>query len=307
VTAGPARLVFLGTPEAAVPSLRRLAGGFAVEMVVTRPDRPRGRSRRPAAPPVKVAAESLGLPVTQPERGSDLAAVLRQVGPIDLAVVVAFGMLIRPDVLALPRRGFLNLHFSLLPRWRGAAPVAYAILAGDTVTGASVMLLDEGLDTGPVLGVRTSPIASDDTTGSVTERLATRGADLLTDIARRWIAGTVAAVPQPTAGLSAPKLAPSDGHLDWRLTGEELQRRIRAFTPDPGAFSYVGGARLGVLAVHPGPGRLPPGTLRVAGGELVCGTATGTLVLDLVHPAGRRPMPGADWARGWRGELPAFA
>jgi methionyl-tRNA formyltransferase len=307
VTGSPARLVFLGTPEAAVPSLHRLAGEFVVELVVTRPDRPRGRSRTPVAPPVGLVAESLGLRVAQPERAPDLARALDQAGPIDLAVVVAFGMLIRPDALVLPRRGFLNLHFSLLPRWRGAAPVAHAILAGDTVTGASVIRLDEGLDTGPVLGVRTTPIAPDDTTGSVTERLATRGADLLADLARKWIAGNVAAVPQPAAGLSAPKLAPSDGHLDWRLTGEELDRRIRAFTPEPGAFSFVDGARLGILAAHPGPGRLPPGSLRLAGGELACGTSTGTLVLDLVHPAGRRPMPGADWARGWRGELPALA
>lgn len=306
MTAGPARVVFLGTPEAAVPSLRRLAAELTVELVVTRPDRPRGRSRRPVAPPVKGAAESLGIPVAQPERASDLTTTLRQTGPIDLAVVVAFGMLIRPDALALPRRGFLNLHFSLLPRWRGAAPVAHAILAGDTLTGASVMLLDEGLDTGPVLGVRTTPIGPEDTTGSVTERLATRGADLLADLARGWVVGIVAAVPQPTAGLSAPKLAPSDGHLDWRLTGEELHRRIRAFSPNPGAFSYVDGARLGILSAHPGPGRLPPGSLRLDAGELLAGTSTGTLVLDLVHPAGRRPMPGADWARGWRREPTAL-
>ncbi|MFO7547268.1 MAG: methionyl-tRNA formyltransferase [Acidimicrobiia bacterium] len=307
MTETPARLVFLGTPEAAIPSLRRLATGFRIDLVVTRPDRPRGRSGRPVAPPVKREAESMGLTVAQPERGAELAERLRRVGPLDLAVVVAFGMLIRPEVLSMPRRGCLNLHFSLLPRWRGAAPVAHAILAGDTVTGATVIRLDEGLDTGPVLGVRTTSIAPDDTAGSVTERLALRGADLLADLARGWLAGTVAAVPQPAEGLAAPKLSPFDGRLDWHLPVAELDRRIRAFSPHPGAFSTVDGDRLGILAAHPGPGRLASGSLRLAGGELLCGTSTGTLVLDVVHPAGRRPMSGGDWARGRRGQLPTLA
>lgn len=298
-----ARIAFLGTPAEALPTLRLLATRHPIVLVVTQPDRPRGRSRRPVAPPVKDLAADLGLPVAQPERSSELAGVLNRAGGVDLGVVVAFGMLLRPEALAVPAHGFLNLHFSLLPRWRGAAPVEHALMAGDERTAASVMRLDEGLDTGPVLSVRSVRITPWDTSGSLRDTLSTRGAELMAETIDRLLTGGVRPVPQPAGGSThARRLVAEDAHLDWSRPAPEIERRIRAMWPKPIAYSWLDGRRLRIHAAQATDRVLGPGMLVSLGDRLLCGTGTTALSLVTVQPEGKRPMPGPDWARGLRGD-----
>jgi methionyl-tRNA formyltransferase len=298
------RVVFAGTPAPALPSLDALhASRHELAAVVTRPDAPAGRGRREQRSPVAAWADEHGVPVLQPATPKDPAfqAALRDLAP-DCCPVVAYGALVPRALLDLPRHGWVNLHFSLLPAWRGAAPVQHAILHGDEVTGASTFVLEEGLDTGPVLGVVTEPVGPRDTSGDLLGRLAESGARLLVATLDGLEDGELAAVPQPADGVSlAPKLTPDDVRVDWRAPSLRVDRLVRAATPAPGAWTTLDGARvrLGPVArtdAEP----LPPGALRVTKNEVLAGTADRPVRLGEVRAEGKRPMPAADWARGLR-------
>jgi methionyl-tRNA formyltransferase len=302
------RLVLAGTPEAAVPSLRALlASRHEVVAVVTRPDARSGRGRTPSISPVKEVALECGLEVLTPRspREEGFLARLRELAP-DACPVVAYGALVPRSALDVPRYGWVNLHFSLLPAWRGAAPVQRAVMAGDDVTGATTFLLDEGLDTGPVLGTLTETVRPDDTAGTLLERLAHAGAGLLVATLDGLEAGTVHAVPQPADGVShAPKLTTEEARVRWDLPAHVVDRHIRGCTPAPGAWTTFRGERLRV-----GPGSteqgqpddlgLAPGALHVGKRAVRVGTGSVPVVLGEVVPTGKKPMPAADWARGVR-------
>jgi methionyl-tRNA formyltransferase len=301
VSPPPIRAVFLGTPAAAVPSLISLAALAEVVAVVTRPDKPRGRSARPVPSPVKEAAAGLGLTTLQPADASQLTETLKGIGHIDVGVVTAYGTLIRPEALALPARGFLNVHFSLLPRWRGANPVVAALLAGDPDTGVSLMLLDQGLDTGPVVAESTVVIGRDETGGELTTRLATLGARMLIEFLPWWVAGASPATPQPAIGVThAPKLAKSELLLNTSESAEALARRIRALAPSPGAVLMAGGMNVRVLAGRTIRRNLEVGELAALDERVLVGTGRESLELLVVQPPGKRPMAAAAWLRGLR-------
>ena len=237
-------IIFVGTPPFAVPSLRRLAGaGHEIAAVVTQPDRPAGRHRAPQPPPVKIAAEELGLRVLQPEslREADAVAELRALAP-DVIVVVAYGQILRPDVLAIPARGVVNVHPSLLPRWRGASPIPAAILAGDEQTGVTIMLMDAGMDSGPVLSQRALPIDVTDTASSLSERLSLAGGDLLVETLPRWLSGEIGPTPQDgSQATTCPLLRKEDGAIDWSLPASEIWRQVEPTTPGPAPIRVSSG------------------------------------------------------------------
>ena len=307
----PARAVFMGTPDFAAVILRRLLQRpdlVTVAAVVTQPDRPAGRGRRLEPPPVKVAAARAGVEVVQPVsvRRPRFAAWLRRVAP-DVLLVAAYGKILPPAVLAIPPRGALNVHASLLPRHRGASPVSAALLAGDTVTGVSLMLMNEAMDAGPVLATATEPIAPDDTTATLTERLSTLGATLLIDTLPQWLTGTMAAQPQDSSQATYCRpLRRDDGRLHWDAPAAYLARQVRAMIPWPGAYTYWAGQQLKVwtataLSTDAGSAAPPvPGTVveRDRRPAVVCGE--GLLALDQVQLAGRRRMAAADFLRGQR-------
>jgi methionyl-tRNA formyltransferase len=299
------RVVFAGTPEVAVPSLEALlASDHEVVAVVTRPDAPAGRGRRLAASPVGERAAAAGVEVLKPAkpREPDLLARLAEIAP-DCCPVVAYGALVPRAALDIPKRGWVNLHFSLLPAWRGAAPVQHAVLAGDEITGASTFLLEEGLDTGPVYGVLTDAIRPTDTSGDLLARLAVSGADLLVRTLDGIEDGSLVAVPQPADGVSlAPKVTVEDARVDWTAPVARVDRLVRACTPAPGAWSTLGDERLKLGPVRPLPDSdpLPPGALRVAKSQVTVGTATAPVALTTVQAQGKRAMAAADWARGLR-------
>ncbi len=297
------RTAFFGTPPAAVPALAALATVADIRLVVTRRDRPRGRSRRPQASAVKQAAGDWGLPVAQPQRAGDLADRLRDLD-LDVAVVVAYGQLLPGAVLAAPRRGFINVHFSLLPRWRGAAPVQRAILAGDEVTGVTLMQLDEGLDTGPVLVSEETPIGPAERAGELTARLAGLGARLLADYLQAFAYGHLVSVSQDDgAATLAAKVQTEEARLGREMAAEEVVRRVRAFHPRPGAWLELEDGRLKVLRAAPAEDtRLRPGWIEASGGAAVLTGGAGSVELLEVQPAGKDPMPGAAWMNGRRGE-----
>lgn len=301
---GP-RVVFMGSPSFAIPALEALAGAYSVVGVVTQPDRPAGRGSRLRPPAVKGAAERLGLPVFQPEELSrpEALASLRDWAP-DVIVVAAFGQILPPDLLALPPHGCLNIHASLLPRWRGAAPIAAAILAGDAVTGVTLMRMDEGVDTGPILARREEPIRPDDTTGTLTERLARLGAELLMEVLPRYLRGEVRPVPQSEEGVTYCRpLKKEDGRLDWARPAAELERQVRATNPWPGAFTFWEGQMLKVwrAAAHPDRvGEMPPGTVIPMGDGAAVVTGQGLLELLEVQMAGKNPLPIEAFLRGRR-------
>jgi methionyl-tRNA formyltransferase len=305
-----ARIVFMGTPEFAVPALQALARDHQVVGVVTQPDRPAGRGRRLVAPPVKAAAQALGLEVIQPPslRQPEAVARLRAWQP-DLVVVAAFGQILRPEVLAIPPHGCLNVHASLLPRYRGAAPIPAAILAGDDRTGVTIMRMDEGLDTGPMLAQAEWPVGPQDTTASLTAVLARLGAGLLQEVLPGWLAGLI--VPQPQDESQATfcrTLRKEDGLLDWTMPAAHLDRQVRACDPWPGAYTTWAGDRLKILRARPLPGL--PGALRAQYAEpgrvldLAPGTgvATGEGVLELleVQLAGKSAMDVRAFSQGRR-------
>lgn len=301
------RLLFAGTPEAAVPSLRALlASRHEVVAVLTRPDAPAGRGRRPHRSPVGALADEAGVPVLTPRRLSEpgFLDALRALAP-DCCAIVAYGALVPRAALDVPPHGWVNLHFSLLPAWRGAAPVQAAVRHGDAVTGAATFALEEGLDTGPVYGVVTEEIGPTDTAGALLARLARSGAALLGATVDGLADGTVVARPQPAEGVShAPKVTPGDARVDWTAPAAAVDRLVRSVTPEPGAWSTFRGERLGLGPVRPVadavPAELKPGELQVEKRRVLAGTATGPVALGEVRPVGRRPMPAADWARGVR-------
>jgi methionyl-tRNA formyltransferase len=297
-----ARSLFLGTPVAAVPTLSKLAEITQVIGAVTRPDKPRGRSGRPMPSPVKEEAERLGIPVLQPSDGSELIDLLEGIAPFEVGVVVAYGSLIKDRALAIPARGFLNLHFSLLPRWRGASPVTAAILAGDEETGVTLMHLDAGLDTGPIVAARSTVVGRDENGAELTARLANLGAELLAQSLFDWLDGKLAARPQPLVGVThAPKLTKDDLVLDLGHDAAALARQVRALAPRPGAVLDLGQSRLRVLAARSLDQEVAIGTLTMRDGQVMVGTGSGALELLLVQPAGKQPMAASAWMRGHRG------
>ncbi len=297
----PLRLVFAGSPEAAVPSLRVLAGSaHAMAAVITREDSPQGR--RGVLTPTAVAAEAevLGLPIIRANRlAGDATQDIADLAP-DLGVIVAYGGLVREPLLSTPRLGWINLHFSLLPRWRGAAPVQRAIIAGEETTGATVFQLVPELDAGDILGRLTEPIGRHQTAGALLSRLAERGAGLLLDVVDSLAAGTATPVAQDGEVTLAPKLTIADGELDWTLPAELVSARLRGTTPEPGAFTTIDGMRVKILeaAVARDVPRLAPGALALVGRAVLVGTATDPLELVRVHPSGRNAMDAAAWWRG---------
>jgi methionyl-tRNA formyltransferase len=299
------RLVFAGTPAAALPSLGALlAGRHDVVAVVTRPDAPAGRGRTLRPSPVKARALEAGLEVLAPAhpREEPFQQRLRDLAP-DCVPVVAYGALVPASLLDLPTHGWVNLHFSLLPAWRGAAPVQHALLHGDEVTGASTFRLEVGLDTGPVFGVVTERVRPTDTSGDLLERLAHAGAALLVATLDGLESGQVQGVPQPADGVSlAPKLTVDDARVDWTAPAVQVDRLVRACTPAPGAWTTLRGKRvkLGPVTVVDGGDAAPaPGALTADG---LVGTATSPVRLGQVRPEGRGAMPATDWLRGLRPE-----
>jgi len=299
------RLVLAGTPEVAIPSLEALAGSaHNVVAVVTRPDAPAGRGRTLVPSPVRVRAEQLGMPVLIPASPRDPAfqAELRGLAP-DACPVVAYGALIPRSALDIPRLGWVNLHFSLLPAWRGAAPVQHAVMAGDDVTGASTFVIEVGLDTGPVLGTMTETVQPRDTSGDLLARLAVAGAGLLVATMDGLESGTLVARPQPAEGVSlAPKITVDDARVDWSLPAHVVDRRVRGCTPDPGAWTTFRGERVKIQLVEPLAAALAdaPGTLVVSKRDVVVATGSGAVRLTVVQAQGKKPMVAADWARGTR-------
>jgi len=291
-----ARIIFMGTPEFAVPTLEALADTHRVVGVVTQPDREAGRGRNLRPSPVKQVALERDLPLFQPLtlRQPEAVAHLAAWEP-DVIVVAAFGQILRQDVLDLPPYGCLNVHASLLPCWRGAAPVAAAIRAGDAVTGVTILRMDAGLDTGPILE-QSEPvkIEPDDTRAELKKRLAQEGADLLIRILPAYLAGDLVPQPQPEEGVThAPRLRKEDGRIDWHASAVELDRHVRAVTPWPGAFTKLQGKRLKILQATPLPGwrgDAPPGTIVALADGCAVATGKGALRLEEVQLAGKRPM-----------------
>lgn len=302
------RLVFAGTPEPAVPSLRRLAASaHDIVAVVTRHDALVGRKRVLTPSPVAAAAEELGLPVIRADRlDAEATARIAALDP-DLGVIVAYGGLVREPLLSTPAHGWINLHFSLLPRWRGAAPVQHALIAGDARTGASVFRLVAELDAGDVFGERAVDIPADATAGDLLASLAEDGAGLVHEVVDAIAAGTAVARPQHGDVTYAGKLGDEDGRIRWDEPEPAVRGRIRGVTPEPGAHTTIDGARFKVLAVAQAPAGapvLPPGTLSLHGRQVLAGTGSAPLVLETVQPAGKGAMRAADWWRGLRDATP---
>ncbi|MFF5558715.1 methionyl-tRNA formyltransferase [[Kitasatospora] papulosa] len=306
------KLVFAGTPEVAVPALDALiaSGRHEVAAVVTRPDAPAGRGRRLVASPVAERAEEAGIEVLKPAkpRDEELLARLREIAP-DCCPVVAYGALLPKVALDIPARGWVNLHFSLLPAWRGAAPVQHSVMAGDEVTGASTFLIEEGLDSGPVYGVLTEEVRPTDTSGDLLTRLAFAGAGLLAATMDGIEDGTLHAVPQPAEGVTlAPKITVEDAQVQWSAPALRVDRVVRGCTPAPGAWTLFRGERLKLVQAAPVLDRtdLAPGELSAGKNNVYVGTGSHAVELLWVQPQGKKPMRAADWARGVRiahGEL----
>lgn len=302
------RLVFAGTPEVALPSLDALVGSsHEVVGVITRPDAPAGRGRTLVPSPVRVRAQEHGIPVLTPRtpRDPEFQEQLRELAP-DCAPVVAYGALVPRTALDIPRHGWVNLHFSLLPAWRGAAPVQHAIRSGDEVTGATTFLLEEGLDTGPIYGVMTETIRPTDTSGDLLGRLALAGAGLLVATLDGIESGDLVAKTQPAEGIShAPKVEVDDARVDWTMPALAIDRLIRSCTPAPGSWTTFRGERVKLAPVTPVAAEsvsalLTPGELLVTKAALYAGTATSPVRLGLVRAHGKKEMAAADWARGVR-------
>ena len=292
----------MGSPDFSLPSLRALAGTYDVVGVVTQPDRASGRGRELKAPPVKLLAQELGIPVMQPEklRLPEAMENLRAWSP-DLIVVAAFGQILKKDVLELPRFGCINVHASLLPRWRGAAPINAAILAGDEETGVTIMQMDVGLDTGPMLAKRTIRLTPTDTAGSVFDALSQLGANLLLSTLPEYLSGKLIPQPQPEEGMTyAPMLKKEEGKLDFTHDANELERRIRAFNPWPGAYMEFDGVLLKIHRAHVESGNAEAGKRLVVQNQPAVGAGGGLLILDEVQPAGKKSMSGKSFLSGAR-------
>ncbi len=289
------RVIFMGTPDFSVPALRAIAARHDVVAVYSQPPRAAGRGQKPRPSPVALAAQDLGIPVRTPARlrdpqdQADFAAL-----DADVAVVVAYGLILPQPVLDAPRLGCLNIHASILPRWRGAAPIHRAILAGDAETGVAIMQMEAGLDTGPVLALTRTPIAADDTTASLHDRLSAMGADLICDVLDRL---PLPVVLQPQDGVTyAAKIDKAEARIDWTLAAEQVDRQIRGLSPFPGAWCMIGDERVKLLASTVVPGQGEPGTV-LPDFTVVCGS--GAVRITLAQRAGKRPMTPADLLRGW--------
>lgn len=303
------RTVFMGSPEFALPVLQALVELYPVVGVVTQPDRPAGRGKILTPPPVKVLAEQYRLPIIQPQRLSqpDAFAQLAAWAP-ELIVVAAFGQILRPQVLDLPRHGCINVHASLLPRWRGAAPIQAAILHGDSETGVTIMRMDPGIDTGGMLSQRALPIQPDDTASSLSARLAEVGARLLVETLPAYLEGRISPqVQDEQFATYAPMLKKEDGALDFQKPAAELARQVRAYDPWPGTFLEWNGQPVKVLQAHAFPEarinwdrQLKPGAKLRSGNLPAVKAAEGLLILDVLQPAGKKPQTGAEFLNGAR-------
>jgi methionyl-tRNA formyltransferase len=298
------RLLFAGTPDVALPSLDALvASRHEVAAVLTRPPAPAGRGRGERVSPVHARAQDLGIPVITAARLGDegVLGAVRDVAP-DCCPVVAYGALITPDALAVPRLGWVNLHFSLLPRWRGAAPVQYAIRAGDGHTGATTFRIDAGLDTGPVLSSLRTAIGERETSGELLRRLAIDGSHLLVDTMDALESGIIEATPQSVDGVThAPRIEVDDARIDWSVSAQDIDRLVRAMSPAPGAWTTLRGERIKIGEVEVlDRDALAPGQIRAMRTAVEVGTATHDIAMVQVQAPGKRSMPAADWARGMR-------
>ncbi|WP_445170084.1 methionyl-tRNA formyltransferase [Mycolicibacterium sp. Dal123E01] len=300
------RIVFAGTPEPALPSLRRLIDSphHEVIAVLTRPDAAAGRRGKPAPSPVARLADEAGIPVLRPSRpnGEEFIAELTELAP-ECCAVVAYGALLSEALLAVPAHGWINLHFSLLPAWRGAAPVQAALAAGDTVTGATTFLIEQSLDSGPVYGVVTETVRAGDTAGDLLGRLADSGAGLLEATLDGIADASLTPVPQPADGISvAPKITVDQARISWDLPAHVVDRRIRAVTPNPGAWTMIGDLRVkvGPVGVAESAPALAPGEIVVDRSGVRIGTGSHPVVLGQIQPPGKKLMDAADWARGAR-------
>jgi methionyl-tRNA formyltransferase len=307
------RIVFAGTPEPALPSLRRLIDSprHDVVAVLTRPDAAKGRHGKPSPSPVAQLALEHDIPVLRPSRpnSDEFIAELTELAP-DACGVVAYGALLSERLLAVPTNGWVNLHFSLLPAWRGAAPVQAAIAAGDAVTGATTFQIELALDSGPVYGVVTETIRPADTAGDLLERLSISGAALLETTLDGIADGSLTAVPQPADGVTiAPKVTVEDARVRWDLPAHVVDRRIRAVTPNPGAWTMVGDLRvkIGPVTIEESSNGLAPGMIRVEKKGVHVGTGSHPVLLGQIQAPGKKPMNAADWARGARLDETAHA
>lgn len=295
------RVLFAGTPAVALPALEELlTAGFELVGVLTRPDAPIGRKQILTPSPVADRAAELGLPVIKAARVDEAAQAAISALQPDVAAIVAYGAIVPPLALTLPVHGWINLHFSLLPSWRGAAPVQHAVINGDDLSGASTFQLESGLDTGPVFGTVTEPIRAEDTGSALLERLSYSGAVLLRQTLAAIAAGTAVAVPQSGEVSLAPKLSIDDGKIDFEVPALAAVRRIRGVTREPGAWTLLDGQRfkVGEAALRPDQRGLPPGRLAVQGKSLLVGTGSHAMELLAVQPAGKKMMKAADWLRG---------
>jgi len=294
-----ARVVFLGTPEAAIPTLESLAEHHDIALVVTQPDRPRGRSRTPMPPPVKEHAASLGLEVAQPGSRVELEEAIGEHGPFDVGVVVAYGRLLPPQVLDAPEHGLLNVHFSLLPRWRGAAPVARSLIAGDPMTGVTIMKLDEGLDTGPIVTAQAIDIPENVNTGELTAILADMGAQLLVATLPAYLSGDLEPVGQTDDGATyADKIEAGDRSIDPGDDPAAVVAQVRGLAPSPGATLEIDGEPHKILDARSSHEPVPPGTWAKREGRPIVGLANGSIELITLQPPGKTPQHGVDWANG---------
>ncbi len=300
------RLVFAGTPEPALPSLRRLIESprHDVVAVLTRPDAASGRRGKPAPSPVARLALDHDIPLLRPSRpnSDEFIAELAGLAP-QVCAVVAYGALLSERLLAVPEDGWVNLHFSLLPAWRGAAPVQAAIAGGDSVTGATTFQIEPALDSGPVYGVVTETVRPTDTAGDLLERLAISGAALLETTLDGIADRTLAPVPQPADGITiAPKITVDEARVRWELPAHVVDRRIRAVTPNPGAWTMIGELRvkLGPVTVADNSNNLAPGAIRADRDGVHIGTGSTPVLLGMIQPPGKKPMNASDWARGAR-------
>jgi methionyl-tRNA formyltransferase len=295
------RVLFAGTPAVALPSLEALrAAGHEIVAVLTRPDAPLGRKRVLTPSPVAVRAAELALPVIKADKVDAVAREAIAAARPEVAAIVAYGALVPESALSIPERGWVNLHFSLLPAWRGAAPVQHAVIHGDDLTGASTFLLDKGLDTGDVYGTMTEAIRPDDTSEALLERLSHSGAVLLAQTIDGLAAGRLTAVPQEGGVSLAPKLALEDGHVNWQEPATAIDRRVRGVTAEPGAWTRLRGQRVKLrpVTVRPDVRGLAPGQLRVDPRAVLVGTGSHAVELGMVQPAGKKSMKAGDWARG---------
>lgn len=295
------RVLFAGTPAVAVPSLDALVGaGFEIVAVLTRPDAPTGRKRVLTPSPVAARAADLGIDIIHASKvDAEATARIASYDP-DVAAIVAYGGLVPKAALGIPRHGWINLHFSLLPAWRGAAPVQRSVIAGDDITGAATFLLEEGLDTGPVFGTLTETVRPEDTAGDLLERLSRSGAVLLSQTLSAVDAGKAAPRPQEGEISLAPKLTLDDGRLDWTQPALAINRRSRGVTPEPGAWTMLDGQRIKLepVGMRQDIRDLAPGQVRVDGKNVLVGTGSHAVQLTRIQPAGKKMMPSADWARG---------